>query len=148
VPGGALGLQEIEILQRGSRDESAVDRMECDALLERVRSRLVLERLRQLILCMPERMQLRRLLAEQHHKGEKYAVQRASSPIMEKRHGRILAELDLLRYLRIPSLARTAKVADNRLGNHASTGFACNSGLRSIVGSSLAPINEHHFPGR
>ena len=94
-PGRVLGLKKIKILQRRGRDQRAVDRMECDALLERVRNRLALMRLRQLILRMRQRMQLRRLLGEQHDKGEKQALQRASALIEKNQHGWI-ADLELL----------------------------------------------------
>jgi hypothetical protein len=67
-------MPKIEILQRSGRDQRAVDRMECDALLDRVRSRLSFMRLRQLILRVRERMQLSRLLGEQHDKREKQAL--------------------------------------------------------------------------
>lgn len=65
-PGRASGLKKIEILQRGGCDERAVDGMKRDALLKRVGSRLALLRLRQLILCVRQRVQLRCLLCEQH----------------------------------------------------------------------------------
>lgn len=98
-PGRAFRLQKIEVLQRGSRDQRTVDRMECDAMLERVRSRLARMRLRQLILRMRERMQLRRLLGEQHHCGQQQALQHARALIEEKRHIAILVYLDEMRYL-------------------------------------------------
>lgn len=98
-PGRMLGLKKIEILQRRGRDQRAVDGMEGKALLERVRSRLALVRLRQLILRMRQRVQLHHLLGEQHHNGEKQALQRASALIEEMRHRRILVQLGRLRYL-------------------------------------------------
>jgi hypothetical protein len=98
VPGRALGLQKIEIMQRGRCNQRAVDGMEGNALLERVRSRLALERLRQLILCVRERMQLRRLLGEQHHNGEQQALQRACAPIENNWHKAILVHLGGIRY--------------------------------------------------
>ena len=99
VPRRALHMQEIEILQRGGCDQSAVNRMEGDALLDRVRNRLAFVGLRQFVLRMCQRMQLRRLLRKQHHKGEKHTLQRAPALIDEKRHGRMLVELGRLRYL-------------------------------------------------
>lgn len=83
-PACALGLKKIEILQRGSRDQRAVDGMERNALLERVRSRLALERLRQFVLRVRQRVQLRRLLGEQHNNGEKQALQRAPALVEKK----------------------------------------------------------------
>ena len=98
-PGCALGLKKIEILQRGGRDQRAVHGMECDALLDWVRSRLALMWLRQLIFGMRERMQLRRLLGEQHHNGEQQALQRASASIEDNRHMAILVHFGWMRYL-------------------------------------------------
>ena len=69
-PGRALSLEKIEILQRGSRDQRAVDGMKRHALLERVRRRLAFQRLGQLVLGMRQRVQLRRLLRKQHDNGE------------------------------------------------------------------------------
>ena len=100
-PGRAFSLKEIEILQRGGRDQRAVDGMERNALLERVRSRLALVRLRQLILRVRERVQLRRLLGEQHHNGQQQALQRARTLIEENRHMAILVYLGGMRYLTV-----------------------------------------------
>jgi hypothetical protein len=69
-----LGLKKIEILQRRGRDQRAVYGMEGNALLERVRDRLALVRLRQLILRVRQRVQLRCLLGKQHDNGEKQAL--------------------------------------------------------------------------
>jgi hypothetical protein len=55
-------------------------------------------RLCQLILRVRERVQLRRLLGEQHDEGEKDALQRAPALIGGKEHARILAELRLSRH--------------------------------------------------
>ena len=56
-------------------------------------------RLRQLILCVRQRVQLRHLLGEQHREGKQQAFQRARALIEENRHMTILFQLGCLRYL-------------------------------------------------
>ena len=98
-PERAFSLKKIKILQRGRCDKRAIDGMECDALLEWVRSRLALMWLRQLILRMRERVQLRRLLDEEHHYGQQQAFQRARAVIEYVRHIAILVHPGWMRYL-------------------------------------------------
>ena len=69
-PACALDLEKVEILRCCRREQRAVNRMERKALLRRVRKRFALVRLRELALRVRERVQLRRLLREQHDEGE------------------------------------------------------------------------------
>ena len=98
-PERALSLRGVEVGQRRGRDKRAVDGMERNALLERVRTLLALERLRQFVLRVRERVQLRRLLREQHDNGEKQALQRASALGEKNRHGAILVHPGGMRYV-------------------------------------------------
>ena len=90
-------MQGIEILRYSACGERTADGMKRDALLDRVRGRLAPVRLRQLVFGMPQGMQLRRLLGEQHHEGEQQVFQRARALDWEKRHGAILIQLCRLR---------------------------------------------------
>ena len=86
-------------MERRRCNKGAVNGVERYAVLGRVRRRLAFVRLRQLILCMPERMQLRRLLGEQQHQRQKQALQRARALIEDKRHRAILDHPAEMRYL-------------------------------------------------
>ena len=76
-------MQNIEIMRHRSGDQRAVDGMECDALLGRVRRRLALMQSRQFVLRVRERVQLRCLLRKQYDKSEKQAPQCAPAWIWE-----------------------------------------------------------------
>src|SRR5665647_1673823 len=76
-PGHVLGVQRSEILQRDACGKRAAYGMKRDALLDRMRRRRAFMRLRQLVLGVRQRMQLRRLLGEQHHEREQQVLERA-----------------------------------------------------------------------
>ena len=85
-------------MQRGRCDKRAIDGMKGNTLFERVRDRFSLVRLRQLILCVRQRVQLRRLLRKQNDNGEKQALQRARSRIEDRRHTAIVVHPGAMRY--------------------------------------------------